>query len=867
MTLKSYQFDALNWFEKFLKRCRESGLPRESYAQTTQEWRDTALFYRPLRNLETVPYVCMRIPTGGGKTLVAGMAIERVNRSLLHVPYSLTLWLVPSEPIREQTLKALRDKTSILCRSVSSALGELTVLDIEEALRMTPHVLNGSNAIIVATMQAFKQEETGRLSVYKQNGSLMEHFEGISDPEVRGNGSLVDVLRLRSPFVIVDEAHNQGTPLAFETLVRFQPCAILELTATPDRTWQPSNVLFSVSASVLHSEDMIKMPLTLVQRPNWLDALRDAIACLDRLQQAAETERRAGKNYLRPIMLLQAERRDAEHETLTPERVKKALLDDFGIPEQEIAIATGTKDEIAEIDILAENCPFRFIITVDKLREGWDCPFAYVLCSLRNTSSATAAEQILGRILRQPYAKKKDHPELNMAYAYLTSSNFAATVESLKDGLVRNGFERQETNELINIPDEAQTEDLFSQQQASFTYSTPELPEPEAIPDNLMNKIEITPENGSITLKGSFTESQVKAWQDVFHTPEGKQAAQEAITRLRLPRKAPPKSPAEQGELFRVPRLQLRQGALWEPFEETHLLQGEWSLLDYPCDLTSFSKGNQSPQGGLMYLEKEKVKFSFFQPGVTEPLLFEYKSDWNQVNLISWLDRNIYDDNLMPDEKAAFLNKAVDWLTANGFTLEDLIYAKFRLRNALETKIGEAKRLAKQRVHQTLLLAPDEFIVNDRSQVVFEQGRYAYDSIYCGFTELPKHFFPQIGNLKGDGEEFECAAFLASQLEGVNFWIRNVERKPTSFSLQTGSDRFYPDFLCQMVNGTVLAVEYKSSRDWDLPENIEKRRLGELWEQRSNGNCFFIMPRGKDFEGIRRKASEALKVKEVGAVR
>jgi type III restriction enzyme len=744
---------------------------------------------------------------------------------------------------------------------VSSALGELTVLDIEGALRVTPHVLNGSNVIIVATMQAFKQEETGRLSVYKQNGSLMEHFEEINDPAVRGNGSLVDMLRLRSPFVIVDEAHNQGTPLAFETLARFEPCAILELTATPDRTWQPSNVLFSVSASVLHSEDMIKMPLTLVQRPNWLDALRDAIACLNQLHHTAEAERSAGGNYLRPIMLLQAERRDADHETLTPERVKKALVDDFGIPEREIAIATGTKDEIADINILAENCPFRFIITVDKLREGWDCPFAYVLCSLRNTSSATAAEQILGRILRLPYARKKDHPELNMAYAYLTSSNFAATVESLKDGLVRNGFERQETKELINIPDEAQTEGLFSQQQTSFTYSTPELPEPELIPDTLMKKIEITPENGSITLKGSFTEAQVKTLQDVFHTPAGKQAVQEAITRMRLPRKAPPKSPAEQGALFKVPRLQLRQGELWEPFEETHLLQGEWSLMDYPCELPSFSKVNQYPQGGLMYLEKEKVKFTFFQPGTAEPLLFEYQSGWSQVYLVSWLDRNIYDENLLPDEKAAFLNKAVDWLKANGFTLEELAYAKFRLRNALEARIGEAKRLAMQRVHQELLLTPDEFAVNDRNQVVFEQGRYAYDSIYCGFTELPKHFFPQIGNLKGDGEEFECALFLATQLEGVNFWVRNVERKPTSFSLQTGSDRFYPDFLCQMVNGAVLAVEYKNSRDWDLPENIEKRQLGELWERRSNGKCFFIMPRGKDFDVIRSKTAEALKSK------
>jgi type III restriction enzyme len=858
MTLKSYQAEALDWFEKFLKRCRESSLLRESYAQTTQEWRDMALFYRPLRTLETVPYVCIRIPTGGGKTLVAGMAIERVNRSFLQRPFSLTLWLVPSEPIREQTLKALRDRSSLLHQSVSSALGELTVLDLEEALRVTPHVLNGSNVIIVSTMQAFKQEETGRLSVYKQNGSLMEHFEGVTDPEVQGSGSLVDVLRLRNPFVIVDEAHNQGTPLAFDTLARFQPCAILELTATPDRTLQPSNVLFSVSASVLHSEDMIKMPLTLVQRPNWLDALRDAIACLDRLNEAAQDEGRAGRQYLRPIMLLQAERRDAEHETLTPERIKKTLLEDFNIPEREIAIATGTTDEIAGIEIMSEQCPVRFIITVDKLREGWDCPFAYVLCSLRNTSSTTAAEQILGRILRQPYAQKKDHPELNMAYAYLTSTNFAATVESLKDGLVQNGFERQEAKELINIPDEGQSEDLFSQH-TSFTYSTPELPEPEAIPDNLAKKIEVTPENGSITLKGSFTEKQIQALQEVFHTPEGKQAVQDAVTKMKSPRKAPPKSPAEQGELFKVPRLQFRQGELWEPFEETHLLQGEWDLLDYPCALTSFRKVDQSTQGGLLYLEKEKVKFSFFKPGIAEPLLFEYKSDWDQVNLVAWLDRNIYDDHLIPDEKAAFLNKAIDWLTGNGFTLEELIRDKFRLRNALEAKIVAAKSQAMQQVHQKLLLTADQFTVNDRSEVIFEQGRYAYDSLYCGFAELPKHFFPQIGNLKGEGEEFECALFLATQLEGVQFWVRNVERKATAFSLQTGSDRFYPDFLCKMENGSILAVEYKNSRDWDLPENAEKRLLGELWAGRSSGKCFFIMPKGKDFEEIRRKAAVILK--------
>lgn len=46
---------------------------------------------------------------------------------------------------------------------------------------------------------------------------------------------------------------------------------------------------------------------------------------------------------------------------------------------------------------------------------------------------------------------------------------------------------------------------------------------------------------------------------------------------------------------------------------------------------------------------------------------------------------------------------------------------------------------------------------------------------------------------------------------------------------------------------------FLSSRDWDLPENDEKRKLGALWEMRSNGKGLFIMPRGRDFEEIWKK--------------
>ncbi len=854
MNLKEYQQQSLDCLEKFFNICKESNNPSNAYEETTRDWFGTPLHYRPLPTLPKVPYICLRIPTGGGKTLVGGMAIERVNRSLLFTRHSVTIWLVPSEPIREQTLKALRSPSNLLHQAVFSSLGDVVVLDINEALRVQPATLNGANVIIVSTMQSFKQEDKDRLNVYKQSGSLMPHFENISDPTTKGNHSLVDVLRMRHPFIVVDEAHNQGTTLAFETLARFEPSAILELTATPDRSFQPSNVLCSVSAAALQAAEMIKLPLELIRRANWQDALRDAIARLNSLQEKANAEMSVTGEYLRPIMLLQAERHTAERETLTPERVKAAMLSDFGVPDEEIAIATGTVDEIAGEDILSKQCRKRYIITIDKLREGWDCPFAYVLCAFRNTNSATAAEQVLGRILRMPYAKRKTHPELNEAYAFITSANMQATVESLRDGLVKNGFERQETRELIHSPEESLENDLFALT-SSVTFSTPELPLAEMIPLNLRDKIEIIPEEGSITIKGHLSKAQEVIVEDIFKTTLGKEAARQAFVKLNEPKAQRQKTPSEMGELFHVPVLAYRNGDLWEEFEETHMLQGDWHILDYPTSLSEeeFKKPESNAEGGRFTVTGQgSIRFEYLDRVETQLACFDYQNDWSQVELVFWLERNIFDDSLIPDEKAAFLNRCItNLLDERGFTLEDLSYAKFRLRSALEEKIKHHKRDAIKKVHQKLISSLDAFSVDSRCEVIFQQGRYAYNWQYNGFRVLPKHFFPVIGDLKAEGEELECAVFLATQLIGVKYWVRNIERKSTSFSLQTCTDRFYPDFICLLDDGRVLVVEYKGADRWETSDSVEKRQIGELWARRSNGKGIFIMPKGKDWEALR----------------
>ena len=131
-----------------------------------------------------------------------------------------------------------------------------------------------------------------------------------------------------------------------------------------------------------------------------------------------------------------------------------ALIEDFAVLEAEIKIATGTTWELDGNGLAARDEPTRFIITVQALLEGWDCPNAYVLCSLAEQRASTAVEQMLGRIMRLPGAMRKVDERLNRAYAFAATTSFADAARALTEGLVANGFDRIEAKALIRPPAE-----------------------------------------------------------------------------------------------------------------------------------------------------------------------------------------------------------------------------------------------------------------------------------------------------------------------------------------------------------------------------------------------------------------------------
>lgn len=868
MSLKDYQITVLDRYEDFLRAWRTQAeanpgtreASRIAFEACTQRNFGFRIPYHAPTALaeEDVPVVCLRVPTGGGKTLIGGHAIARTQRALTGAEHSLTVWLVPTEAIRSQTLRVLRTPGELLHDQLRALFGDVAVLDIDEALSVPASVLDSHDTVIVATMQAFKQADTERLAVYRANGSLMDHFRG-----VEGSGwSLVEALALRRPFIVVDEAHNQGTALAFDTLARLKPCAVLEMTATPDRLHQPSNVLVSISASTLQSEDMIKLPVEMAVHPQWQIALREAIAQLDRLQRDADAEQVATGETLRPIVLLQAERKQADNpDAMTVDRVRQALIDDFNVPAAQIARSATGVDEIAD----ADPATLRFVITADKLREGWDWPAAYVLMSFRGSSTQMALEQILGRVLRMPKVTRKGHETLNRAYAFAVSDSLAHVAASLRDGLVQAGFERQDAEDLVRTAAQAEPGNDLFRHHASVSIALPlqdaqvVLPDfsqmPEAARRRIEGKLELSPETGSLTLRGEWSAKDQKALKEAFAVPAAVNALEQAFTRLATPLDVPPPSPSEQGETLVLPRLAWSQGDWVCDLDEAPVLEGTLPLADVDglLDDATFPREVETLQRARLGLgEAGKLRLDPVERLNVQMGLFGVRESASVEDLLWTLERDLSAPDIDPDELAAWLSGVLRHLQeVRGFTIDELAYRRARLRDALQARLATVRQNGLRQRFLALLEPESRLSADERLQCVFAAGRYAWDWQYNGFVTLPKHFFPQIGNLKSQGEEFECADFIANRLEGVRDWIRNVERKPGAFSLPTSRHRFYPDFLARMHDGRVLVIEYKGADRYDQPEQVEKRRMGVLWARRAGAQYRFVMPKQRDWRMIR----------------
>ncbi|MFY7866525.1 hypothetical protein [Roseateles sp.] len=475
------------------------------------------------------------------------------------------------------------------------------------------------------------------------------------------------------------------------------------------------------------------------------------------------------------------------------------------------------------------------------------------MVSMASLSSATAVEQLLGRVLRQPSASHRQAKALNQSYAFVVSSNFAETAGALRDRLVAGaGFERREVGEFVAAA-KAEQGRLDIEGHAGRVVVRPvaitltEKPDLKSVPKPVRDKVSWDGKVNTLTISAPLTEDEAAVLQASVTSEAAAAAVAEAAEISRTTAIEFFQTPAELGQRLRVPQLALRLQGELQLFDDPE-------VLDYPRDLSAFDAtpaghditalgaGLRVSEGGEIDIDGKSGKvISRFLPDLQRDLGLVYQPEhWDEVRLAAWLCRNLPEPSLTHASKQAFVARwLTDLLRRDGFTLARANLQKFLLRNLLEARIRDLRRQAVGKAFQQALFGEDvaaRVAVTDQFAFEFRVQAYApardYDNRFGSF-DFRKHFYGRIGDFDSK-EEFECACRLdiLAQQGRMAFWVRNlVRREGSSFFLQKADGRFYPDFLCQLPGtagqpGPILAVEYKGADRWLAAQ--DDRMIGEL---------------------------------------
>ena len=847
MQLKNYQINTLNVLRKFFEEARICG-HKQAFENITS---NPEISYRlgKLKSDYTVwstipntPRVCLKVPTGGGKTILAAHSLKIVSEMWLERELPVVLWFTPSDQIRRQTAEALKNPRHPYREALDEQFGgHVKVFDIDEKFNIRPADIEQNLCVVVSTIQSFSHRDTAKYNVYKHNENLEPHFahiqaqEGMEKDE---NGQLkysfANLLFEQRPIMILDEAHRVVTNLSAEMQGRINPSAVIEFTATPHLK---NNTLYNVYASELKDEEMIKLPIALTEHNNWEMAVTEAIAKRAELEKAAQYER----EYVRPVLLFQAQNVNSE---ITVEKLKDNLINVQQIPENEIAIATGEQKELDGINIFDRNCPIRYIITVEALKEGWDCSFAYVLCSLANVHSDTSVIQLLGRVMRMPYAQKRKISALNKAYAYVLSPKFGDATECIVSKLGDKGFSDEEAQSVVEqIP---MSNDLFSSnpQSNKVILKQETLIKTNDVPESIKVQKE---SNGELSL--TFTAQTTQADIDKVKPMLDENARYELDNKFANYQKVQTEeSPAKKGEKFKVPQMMLElQGELELADPEIVFEYFDWDLNEFAPYQLSEAEFKISKQGNGFMIDLDNRCLKYSVTGEEQMVMsFVDTDNWTVESLVRWLDKQLRNSYFSQAVMIKWLTNVVNYLIEQrGLKIAELMLAKYALVTKLQNKMNDAYNAARKTSYQTSFFAPQARVeLNFDNGFQFSDKMYENELCYRGKYKFSKSYLganhvPVIDGGEG-GEEFECAKALDTN-KYVKYWIKNVACNQNSFWLPTSTDKFYPDFVTMLNDGRILVVEYKGKHLIDFADTKEKLAIGKLWESKSNGKGLFLM--------------------------
>lgn len=851
MELKPYQREVISDLDCFMEQ-----LSKDRYLHTafSNYWAQKGIslassthrYLRPYDNsVKNVPHVTIKVPTAGGKTFIACNALRTIFDKMPATSPKVVAWFVPSDTILKQTYKNLSNPLHPYRQKIDSHFGHaVQVVDKEAALNgqgIKPAEIAENLTIFVLSVQSFASNRKDGKRSYQENENLAEYaqLQGNSERVVEGadETALIQVLSLLNPVVIIDESHNFEAALRVEMLQDINPRFILDLTATPRNK---SNIISFVDAIKLKKENMVKLPVIVYNHRSREEVVYSAIQLQKSLEEKAKQQEATGGRYVRPIVLFQAESNTSD-EKVTFDKLKDNLIK-IGIPESQIKIKTADRDEIKHLDLMDRDCPVRYIITVNALKEGWDCPFAYILASLANKSSRVDVEQILGRVLRQPYATKQQDELLNLSYVFTSSSNFRETIDNIIEGLNRAGFSKRDYRAQDSIPSFVPNANTPTQPPLPID------PQPEPTPtEGTEDEIDadavkemVGTENKQVSSLTAFAQKESEDFNkniEAFEQQPNQLPSdiKDMVSDYRIKERF-----REEASAMRLPMFskKVKQTSFFEE-GQAYIRLDKKMLVDEGFDLDK-----QDHNVDFTLVDTEAVTLDIKQDGEEyRPVRMDMKAEQ-----VAYFKKHF--SSLAPEfQKNMLVDIIVAQLGKNDIVAHSKLkkYVKDVIKDFDTSKITELYAMESQTVGafknkiDTLLAAYQK----KRFRELLEIGDITCSTDWYALPQsinLSKTMSGLENSLYEEEDyvhDYEYKVIKAiSNLDSVLFWHRNLERG-VGFYLN-GNINHYPDFIVRLKSGKTLLIEAKGD-DRDNSNTREKIELGRTWVSKAGDQYRYFM--------------------------
>ena len=798
-------------------------------------------------NIEGTPHICFKVPTGGGKTYLACSALKPIYENI-RLAKKMVVWLVPSNTILEQTIRNLKDPRhpyrQAINRDFSGAVEVYSKDELLMAQSFNPTSVLEQLSIAVLSYDSLRARKKDDRKMYQENSNLDSFVPHYQSPDTLienvDETALMQVINQLNPVIIVDESHNAISDLSVEMLKNLNPSFILDLTATPKKN---SNVICYVDAKELKKANMIKLPVIVYNRPQKQDVLIESIAMRDKLEQAAIKDEETTGRYIRPIVLFQAQPKNKE-DSETFDKIKDSLVE-LGIPENQIAIKTADINQIKNIDLLSRDCEIRYIITVNALKEGWDCPFAYILATLANKTSKVDVEQIVGRILRQPYTKKAGLDYLNLSYVITSSNDFRSTLNSVVEGLNKSGFNAEDVrvdNAEADLPEPILELEGVQEALESGTTGQPE--------DDYLTGINLVEEKMRLHLTRDSATNAVD--QMLEHA---KQEGENYTLQMEEEDKYNADIPFDlKGNInqFNV------QPAFFKEIKNLYLPQFYIKIDDkpslfYPDGLEKLEKEHLT-KGFILNTQDANIGSNIFGTGEVAEVDIDFDSDPKsktrpKYRAIAAADERYYRDILEtkpPEEKRkAMVDVLVHNIKINAIDDEDL---RKYIQRVIEHFTNDQL--------SALISSPTSYAAKIKRKILSLMEEYQEETFNLWYSkeliqcerkyQLPSYITPMqhSSNIAGslyeaerdDMNDLEHEVITkVSALENVVWWHRIIEKNDFCIN---GFINHYPDFMIRTQSGKIILIESKGEPFLQSSDSMKKIELGQKWENSAGRNDF-----------------------------